>query len=183
MIINVDWPESSHPEKLIFFPAPQLRQIFFPTALNGYEIDISFFGPMEKGDRRLYLDASSEVFRAGGWGGERIGLEQYAELLRTSRLSLNLPEFRRGFDQLTGRMTEIALSRSALVQPDGPNIRRFFEPGRDFIPLEGPDDLPGKIQYYLECDAEREEIAGNGWRRTVEEYSMERLWDAVKARL
>jgi spore maturation protein CgeB len=151
--------------------------------LNGKEIDVSFLGPLEKGERQAYVDAYPDILTSGGVAKQRIPLDDYAELLRTSKLSLNVPEVRKGIDQFTGRAFEIAFSRTALMQPIGPTIQRFLEPGREFIPLEGPDEFPKKVRYYLEHEAEREEIAAQGWKRVTQQYTAQAFWDAVRGRL
>ncbi|MFQ5512795.1 MAG: glycosyltransferase [Myxococcota bacterium] len=183
VIVHFDWPLSAHPEKTIFFPTPQPRDIFFPTAENGKTIDVSFVGDTKKADRARYVESLPGIVTTGGRNQERIPLDRYAELIRVSRLSLNIVDVREGIDQLNGRSFEVAHSRTALLQPDGPSLRRFLEPGKEFIPLEGPDDLPKKVQYYLEHEVERAEIAARAWRRVTREYSAERLWEQIRSRL
>jgi hypothetical protein len=182
-IVTTDWPESPYPEKTILFPAPQSAQIFFPAGRNGKTIDVSFAGRADKADRQAYLDAWPDIVAAGGIGDAYLPVERYADLLRSSRMSLNVPEFRRGIDQLTGRPFEILNSRAALLHTDGPTIRRFLDPGRDFIPLEGPGDLPGRVRHYLAHADALAEIRDRGWRRATTEYTAERLWDCVRALL
>jgi hypothetical protein len=183
LIVSFDWPESRHPEKTIFLPCPISNQLFFPTALNGKRIDVSFVGDADKANRREYLDACPGIVTAGGTGKAGIPLDEYAQLIRVSKMSLNVPEVRKGIDQLTGRSFEIAYCRTALIQPDGPSIRRFLKPGREFIVLEGPDDLPRKVRYYLDHPSELAEIAMCGWERARAQCTGTRLWEAVRARL
>ncbi len=182
-IVNFDWHASNHPEKTLFFPTLQPSQIFFPGAENRKTIDVSIVGHPEKGNRRAYIDSWPGIERGVRAHNRWLRLEEYADLIRTSKLSLNVPEFRQGADQLNGRAFEILWSRSALIQPVGPNICKFLEPEKEFIPLEGPNDLPHKVRYYLEHDDEREEIATNGWRRATTEYTARRLWAKVESLL
>lgn len=182
-VVSFDWDLTELCPNALFFPTPQPGQVYFPAAANGKTIEVSALGSVHKGDRPAWVAAWPDMVVAGGEAGQRLGLETYADLLRSSKLSLNVPAVRDGRDQLNGRSFEILWSRTALLQPVGPNICRFLEPGKEFIPLDGPSDLPGKIRYYLEHEEEREEIAYRGWRRATTEYTGTRLWEKVQGRL
>ena len=49
-------------------------------------------------------------------------------------------------------------------------LNRIFEVGKEVIAYENVDELIEKIQYYLQHDDERKEIALNGFRRVVKDY-------------
>lgn len=180
-IIQIDQANSEFPDRTIFTPSFQPRQVFFPAAVNGKTIDVSFLGSRDKAGRMDYINAYPGVFVAGGgFGIERIGLDRYADYIRSSKLSLQVPFFIRSTDLLNSRVTQILYSRTALLHPPGPNICRFFEPGVDFIPIESPEDFAEKTRYYLAHDNEREQIAHNGWKKATEQHSFAAVWKRVE---
>ena len=184
VIVQFDQPRTDYPDRTIFHPGFQSPHHFFPTATNGKTIDVSFVGSRDRPERLEYIKACPGIVVAGGgFGVDRIGLDVYADMMRSSKLSLQVGRSLQGQDILNGRMTQILWSRSALMCTDGPNVRHFFEPGVDFIPLESPRDFADKARYYLDHEEEREEIAYNGWKKATETYSFEKLWAEVEARL
>ena len=183
LIVNFDWPDSFFPDKTLFFPAPQPEQVFYPAAENGKTIDVSLPGLRNKGDRPAYAEAVPTMVTRGGQGPDRLPIDEYADLIRSSKLCLNVPEFFNGADQLNGRSFEILFSRTALVCPAGPNIRRFLDPGKEFIAVNSPEEFPRIVEYYLSHEDEREEIARSGWIRATRDYTAEVLWAEVRDRL
>lgn len=56
-------------------------------------------------------------------------------------------------------------------------LQDYFEIGRDLVCYENEEDLLYKVQYYLEHEEERKEIAYNGYRKVKEHHSYEtKLW-------
>ncbi len=183
VVVQFDWPDAEQPEKTVFFPTPQPTRLFHPVDIEEKRIDVSFVGDLNKFDRTRYTAAFPAIATAGGRDSERIRLVDYARILRDSKLSLNIPDFRNGIDQLNGRAFEIAACGTALLQPDGPSIRRFLEPHREFIPIESPQDFADKSRYYLEREDERRSIADRARRRVHAEYTPERMWSAITEKL
>lgn len=54
---------------------------------------------------------------------------------------------------------------------DYENIRNYYVENEDFVCFYSKDDLLQKVDYYLENEDERERIAENGRRKTIERYS------------
>ena len=54
-----------------------------------------------------------------------------------------------------------------------PELAELFRDGEEVVMYTSMDALKEKAGYYLEHDAEREQIAFNGWRKIHEEYGME----------
>ena len=46
-------------------------------------------------------------------------------------------------------------------------ILDYFEPDRDLVIFESPEELEKKVSYYLEHEEEREQIARNGKEKLV----------------
>lgn len=50
-------------------------------------------------------------------------------------------------------------------------INEFYKDGVEIVNFKTPKDLLAKAKYYLVNESKREEIAFNGWRRTVKEHT------------
>ena len=61
--------------------------------------------------------------------------------------------------------------------------RNFFEPEKDFVYYESLVDLSEKLNYYLENDTEREQIARRAHQKIQQEHTlskrMEQMWDIL----
>lgn len=54
-----------------------------------------------------------------------------------------------------------------------PEMEEYFVDGEDLVMYTGMEDLTAKVNYYLEHEEERRQIAENGRRRVREEYGLE----------
>ena len=50
---------------------------------------------------------------------------------------------------------------------------QLFEPGKDYVCYESPEDLLDKVRYYLEHEEERREIAHRGHSKVMAEHTLE----------
>ncbi len=55
-----------------------------------------------------------------------------------------------------------------------PELTEFFVPDEDFVLFESEEDLAAKIEYYLSHEAQRKEIAQNGWQKVQSGFSYEK---------
>jgi spore maturation protein CgeB len=64
------------------------------------------------------------------------------------------------------------------------NLHEMFEPGKEVVSYHTPEECIEKIQYYLEHEDEREEIARAGQQRTLRDHTyyqrMQELVDIVQ---
>lgn len=64
-----------------------------------------------------------------------------------------------------------------------PEIAEFFEDGVDLVMYTDMEDLLSKVRYYLEYEAERAQIAQNGYRKLCEIFSytdaIHKIWELV----
>ena len=51
------------------------------------------------------------------------------------------------------------------------NLSEIFEPGREVVVYQTPEECAELIRYYLEHDDKRETIAREGQRRTLQEHT------------
>ncbi len=70
------------------------------------------------------------------------------------------------------RVFDIMGSKGFLLTNYQEEMLQYFEPGVDFVYYENYEDLLSKAEYYLTHEAERLEIAENGYRKVCSEHSI-----------
>ena len=79
------------------------------------------------------------------------------------------------------RLFEATGAGTCLVTDWKANIREFFEPEREVVTYRSADELCERLQYLLEHDAERKQIAESGQRRTLKDHTYEnRIPELIK---
>lgn len=58
-------------------------------------------------------------------------------------------------------------------------LDEYFVNGQDLVMADSPADMQQKISYYMEHDREREEIAGNGQKKTIEKFDYRKVLDNI----
>ena len=71
---------------------------------------------------------------------------------------------------MKGHIFENMMCRTFVLSEHVENSQRFFIEGKEIVSFEGESDLLDKILYYLDHDAEREEIAEAGYAKTTAHY-------------
>jgi spore maturation protein CgeB len=166
---------------------------------------ISFVGGLGAdvhGPRVRLFEQIAESLPLEGWGygwnglpddsplrrayrGEAWGLDMYRVLAR-SRIVVNVHSTAAEGYANNMRLFEATGTGALLVTEAAPNLADFFEPGREVVAYDGPDDLMAKLGHYLERDRERRAIASAGQRRTLRDHTYEqlmaRLSDILEAR-
>ena len=72
------------------------------------------------------------------------------------------------------RLFEATGVGSCLVTDWKPNISEFFEPDKEVVVYKSPAECLEKINYLLNNENKRKEIARAGQKKTVETYSFEK---------
>ncbi len=75
--------------------------------------------------------------------------------------------------QIKGRAFEQGLSGTLMLAQNSPNLDRYYEPGKEFVPFSDMADCTEKARFYLTHDAERERIVEAYLRRTRAEHMWE----------
>ena len=117
--------------------------------------------------------------------GSAWGIEMY-QVLRDSCLTLNHHgDFSPFANNL--RLFEATGVGSLLITDWKKNLHEMFEPGKEVVTYRDPVECAELIQYYLEHENERREIAHAGQRRTLREHTyyqrMQELGDIVEKHL
>jgi spore maturation protein CgeB len=74
--------------------------------------------------------------------------------------------------QIKSRAFEMGLSGTMMICQQPPFFERYYEPGKEFIPIYHVEDCVGKVKHYLKHEADRYRIAEAYYKRTQAEH----LW-------
>ncbi len=115
----------------------------------------------------LYLAWAS---RTPAWVRE-LPASGYSALYRRAKIGFNVHN--RG-KYIVGNYRLFALPANGVMQisDGGEYLKEFYEPGKEIICADQADEMIEKIRYYLENENERQQIALNGFRRTMRDYRM-----------
>lgn len=164
-----------------------------------YQCDVSFIGNISPKKRKLAERVRNELphinFKLWGartWGsvaaladcyqGAEVWGREYAKAIQESRINLGLlfeggpsaPES----DRLTARTFEIPAVGGFMLHERTDEAMRYFEDEKECAFYRDPDDLIGKIRYFLDHPEERRAIAKGGQERCLNSgYSVD---DRVK---
>ena len=81
--------------------------------------------------------------------------------------------------QVRLRDFEAPMSGAFYMVEDMPELRQFYEVGREVVTYDGPEDLVDKCRYYLEHDEERERIRAAGHTRALRDHTWQRRFRDV----
>ena len=101
--------------------------------------------------------------------GQAWGREMY-QILRRSKIVIN-HHGNTGPYANNFRLYEATGVGTLLVTDWKLNLSEIFEPGREVVVYQTPEECAELIRYYLEHDDEREAIAREGQRRTLQEHT------------
>ena len=137
---------------------------------NIFEYDIFFSGQQSSEYRNKLIGfiKSQNLNFYGGVENEKIPHSQYLETIYNSRVNLALE----GIGEFTFRHLEILANCSFMICENSINQLELPIPlkdGKHFVTFDNKEDLLEKIEFYLENEKLRQDIALNG-RRTLEEY-------------
>ncbi len=163
-IVHHDFPEGISTEVLV------TRNRDIPTA---------FVGERESSWRQTRLDRlvsefPDAVFRGNGWPLGRISDEDRRLLYRDTRVGWNIHN---SLGPINVRL--FALPANAVMQICDNRCRlgQFMKLEHEVIGFDTIEQCIDRTKYFLTHDAERSEIAANGHRRYLADYSENRIWD------
>ncbi len=189
--LNIVWdnPRSTYhdnrvrKEKDLYLWVPEDTTMFHPDT---QDIDVSFIGSLRQPYRAECINyAKQHVPSLVVNGGQReVNLTpyEYARLIRRSKISINF-SLSPGYNQVKGRVYEILASESMLLEDKNGATSQLFTPGKDYVEFGSKADLVYKINYYLEHEDERLDIASQGYYTYIEKYSTQKFWDTIMERI
>lgn len=164
---------------------PQDPKIFYPGD-SARDLDVSFVGSVARyPDRKLAIGLLAatgiDVFQAGGEAEAPLTVEDYAEVLRHSKIALNFarPVFDEPNYHCKGRVMEATNCGALLMEQRNLETAYWLEEDQEYVAFNDERELIEKTRYYLSHDAERMEIATAGAHRVHAEYSAEKYWRQV----
>lgn len=161
---------------------PQDERIFKQEGTTK-DIEICFNGSMNGyGERHTYINYLKNhlsIHIDGGQREHRLTLQQYAEVLKRSKISLNFPNKPDGSVQGKCRIYESMLCGCLLMEKANPVIERWFAPSIDYIPFSSEGELVDRAKYYLANNTEREKIVSSATKKMRENYSSKNWWKIV----
>jgi hypothetical protein len=191
--LHISW-DNPHSEfhNSFTFPAnhlnlwvPQDKYLFYKQRFQ--QLEVSFIGSPRYYDRQMFLSnliqKYPKVHIRGGQREEKLTPEQYAELIRHSKISINFSLSPAMFFQTKGRVFEVLACGSMLLEFANPATRKLLTPDKDYVEFDSPDTLVEKILYYTEHQEERAKIAEQGWKTYQEKYTSQRFWDTIMERI
>lgn len=108
--------------------------------------------------------------------------EKMPHVFRGSKINLNIT-LRSILSGIPLRCLDIMGAGGFLLSNYQPELAEFFIDGKEMIMYTGRQDLLDKVNYYLENEEERIEIAINGHKKIQQEFSydivLDRIWDIV----
>jgi spore maturation protein CgeB len=176
----------THQGRLLSSWACNTKQ-FYPTD-SKKTIDVSFVG-QKYGDREEMLSGLNVSCYGFGWPNGFIDFKEMAQVLRNSKISINLC---RGADtkkQLKLRPFEICGSKTLCLCEYVEGIEQFFgvedilDDRKEIVVFKDKDELKGLIDYYLAHDAEREAIAQAGYERVIKEHKWEDRFEEIFSKI
>ncbi|MBI5450727.1 MAG: glycosyltransferase family 1 protein [Gammaproteobacteria bacterium] len=120
--------------------------------------------------RNVYFNMK---FGFPGWV-KSLPFEQYVPLYQRTKIGINVHN--RGDYTVGGyRLFDLPANGVMQISDGGPYLESFFEVGKEVELYRNTDELIDKIKYYLAHEAERKQIALNGYKRVNRDYRMAHL--------
>lgn len=162
---------------------PHNEDRFYPSDnrdIGAIFVSSKYYKPIPGQWIEIARSRGSDILWTGGRLEDKLTLEMVADLYRRSKIALNFSIDSNGFiHQLKGRTTEVLASGCLLMENRNPHSSVMLEDGVEYVAFDSPEDMSEKINYYLNHDSERNQIAGAGYQRYLLDYSSDCWWRRV----
>ncbi|NKB57024.1 MAG: glycosyltransferase [Alphaproteobacteria bacterium] len=180
---------STRPDLFLPLWPPQDTRVFYSDD-TARDIDVSFIGSTERYlDRKTALtrliQAGISIKKSGGQREQHLSINDYAALLRRSRVTLNFskvfaPEV--PTHQLKGRVLEAMLCGALLLEPNNLQTKRWLVPGEHYDTFGSFDELIEKVSFYLANEDARVAMTRCAAEKVKSTLSATAFWTAVFTR-
>ena len=133
-------------------------------------------------DRETLLEIAADegqvtLYSGSQYAGTRImqqGIVDYEngmpKVFRSSKINLNIT-LRSITSGIPLRALDIMGAGGFLMSNYQPELAEYFIDGQDIVLFDSPEDMRWKVNYYLQHDEERQQIAQNGFEKVKKEFS------------
>ena len=108
------------------------------------------------------------------------GADMYG-VIASSKLSFNIHTDLVTDEVGNMRMFEITGAGACMLVDDGANLKELFEPDREVVVYQNTADCLEKIQWLLDHDHERRQIADAGQQRTLTDHNLKKQCERIDA--
>ena len=183
--------EAGYPANLLCAPYPVNERNFYRETVRDGD-DLTFFGSRQtylrafwlarakRDARRLALQSN---IRAGRRTSDAPSMQEYAAIMRHSRMVLNLSMRNPTTKIITGRVWQALHSGVLLLEEENAATRNFFVPFVHYAPFENARQLDYMIAFFKQNDGWRERIGEAVAQFCAEQYSAASIWARVFDRL
>ncbi len=191
-------------QNVVFFPFGVNNTVYPRFEKPEMKYDVSFVGAWHP-----YREWLLKLLRKRGWNVKALGFrwpegaashEQMVALFNESRINLNLSNSAnwdarylfssprallnrlrspKTVEQLKGRHFEVCATGGFQLSYYIDGLERLFHLGEEIAVYLDPDDLIRKVEFYLENETLRQEIAERGYRRTLADHTYSGRFDEV----
>ena len=173
---NHVWLATPQDPKLYSYDSHKQYEASFIGSLTGY----THRGPYLK----YALEKGCPLTISGGQREHALAPQEYATMIKKSKISINFAEAAvKGTYQLKGRVTETLACGTLLLEHKNPVTSRILKSGTHYVEFENKHDLVEKINYYLQNEKEREEIAKSGFNFYNKNFSPRVFWNTILTRI
>lgn len=176
------YKSSPYDDRYLALWTPQDPTIFRNPGVNR-DIPVSFLGTMkhrqDREDGINYLGSKDvKVYQMGGQREKYISIEEYADVLQRSLVTLNF-SMNHKWHQLKGRIFEAMLCGACLVESQNDEIKEYFTDGEDYISFKNTEGLLYTVRSLLDDRKFTEKIARSGQAKCEKLYNAENWWKRV----
>ena len=150
------------------------------------DIDVSFVGSIDPNDVRWPLrnesirflrDNGINIFVGGGQrSNKRLSVGEFSDILNRSKISLNFCRDGNGLPILKSRVFEITSCGALMMEDEGTDTQKLFEPNIDFVVFKSKEELLSLVRYYLKNEELRQYIAISGCQEATDIYNAKNMW-------
>ena len=176
------YEESGWTGKAIFLPVGSNCTDFYKKEIP-YAYDATFIGQNYLGRKEFMETLSLQLVKSGrekvecfglNWRNGVVSKEMMNDIYNGTKINLCLTDTSSGKTQLKGKLFDICMAGGFLLTQYADGLEKIFRPDKEIVCFTSLDDAVGKIEYYLRHEEEREQIAQEGYKRAVENYT----WDS-----
>lgn len=143
------------------------------------KIEVLFIGSSYLGRKQVinFLKEKNLNVKCYGWGwGTRVLTDnEIGKKIREAKISINFSKSKGKIKQTKARVFEITGSGGFCLTENSPEIKKFFEIGRELDCFEDKEQLFEKIEFYLSKENLRDKIAQKGNLRCKKNYMYSKI--------